>query len=591
MTGDRTAAGALELAAVRRRWRVLARGVDGAALRVALLSTYTIDPLVPHLGTALHDVGLPAHLSVGPYHQIAQQCLDDAGETAGTRPDVLVVAPRFEDLADHGDLLDIADAAWDATRRWRCALLFVLPAIGPARLGGAGDAGRPDGEAARAVSTREVLRLRLAGLPNVIVADADEAIRTVGAAQAYRPGMYRFARIPYGEEVFAVLGGQLAALLAARYRGACRLLVLDLDSLAGEDPAVALPALRVPLEALRRAGTRLAVRASLAESDAWQLLAAHLPVVTYRLDGWAVDARPPAAQLAGLAAATGVPLGQVALLTTTATAADAATATGAAADADAATVDDGSTWVRVPLGTDPDSWPAELAASGVGTVLPAAVLPDPRPAAGVLPDGGSHRWSEPARVGGAAQPAQSPAQARRAYIDGLRVQVVCRDVPEVAGSTLPDLVARAHDFTLGTLPVWPEPADPATLVFAARVSDRLGDYGTAAAVSMRCADAVCTVEVFSVSCPALGRGVEDVVLAEIVARARDRGCTDIVLPYRDTGRNRVTVDFLRGLADQHLDMPAGQHMPAGQRLDGPAGRPLLLRPVALAGPALSGGGR
>ena len=42
----------------RLRWPKLAREAPGDAVRVALLSTFTIDPLVPYLGTALADAGV-----------------------------------------------------------------------------------------------------------------------------------------------------------------------------------------------------------------------------------------------------------------------------------------------------------------------------------------------------------------------------------------------------------------------------------------------------------------------------------------------------------------------------------------------------
>src|SRR5947209_7025808 len=104
----------------RKRWREISRAPRPSALRVALLASYTIDPLAPYLGVLLEEAGHPAEIEIGPYNQIVQQCLDAASQTAATRPDVVVVSPRFEELAGQaGDLLAVADAAVAAVRRWR----------------------------------------------------------------------------------------------------------------------------------------------------------------------------------------------------------------------------------------------------------------------------------------------------------------------------------------------------------------------------------------------------------------------------------------------------------------------------------------
>lgn len=126
---------------LRSHWKKVRPRSGAATLDVALLASYTADPLVPYLGLRLHEAGIPAQLHVGPFNQIVQQCLDDDGEIGLLQPDVLVVLPRFEEFwarmpragePDTGlasDLLSLADVAVEAAGRWESCLLFVLPAI------------------------------------------------------------------------------------------------------------------------------------------------------------------------------------------------------------------------------------------------------------------------------------------------------------------------------------------------------------------------------------------------------------------------------------------------------------------------------
>src|SRR6185503_7224001 len=157
----------------------------------------------------------------GPFNQIMQECLGD-GEIARLRPDVVVVAPRFEEMGAAGrgwraDLLAVADAALDAAARWGGCLVFVLPALPETGQCGVSEAGLTSGVVAEATRAREALRARLGGRPDVCVADAEQAVRAVGNRRAHHPAMFRFAKVPYTEELFATLGEQLARLLALRF--------------------------------------------------------------------------------------------------------------------------------------------------------------------------------------------------------------------------------------------------------------------------------------------------------------------------------------------------------------------------------------
>src|SRR5215470_9994674 len=329
-------------AAVRTRRRGLQAAP--AVLTVGLLASYTIDPIEPYLHVALVDANLVPEIVVGPFNQIMPECLDDRGRMAGLAPDVLVVAPRWEEMPDgeeEGELLRLADAALEAADRRETCLVFVLPAL-PQHRAGVADAGHPDGVTAAATAARQRLRDRLAGRPHVLVADAEEAVRDVGALRAYHPGLHAFARIPYTEETFWRLGLGIARLLRVRFGGVSRATVLGGDILTSPYAEV----LRDPLLRLGEAGVRLAV-AALDDRDAFldALTSDWAPLAPYLVGEWTAKAgAEPLRAVAGR-------LGPSLLLTTDPELAGAANAI------------DGLE--PVLLGSAPETWPAELQEAGV----------------------------------------------------------------------------------------------------------------------------------------------------------------------------------------------------------------------------------
>src|SRR5580700_9034230 len=166
----------------RLAWQELAKSGRSAQLTLSLLSSFTINPIVPYLGLALEELGMPVEIGVGPYGQVVQECLDPASATAKATPDILVVWVRLEDLwagkplplddptAGYvEDLLEVVDAALTMTDRG-ATLVFVLPAVPELRPLGVGDAGNPRGVFAAAAAAREAARQRLAAAPGVLIA-------------------------------------------------------------------------------------------------------------------------------------------------------------------------------------------------------------------------------------------------------------------------------------------------------------------------------------------------------------------------------------------------------------------------------------
>lgn len=84
---------------------------------------------------------------------------------------------------------------------------------------------------------------------------------------------------------------------------------------------------------------------------------------------------------------------------------------------------------------------------------------------------------------------------------------------------------------------------------AVRVRDRFGDYGLVGAILFRAGGGTLTAETFLLSCRALGRHVENAMLAELARRGRALGCSRLEIPVVETARNVPLREFCAALAE------------------------------------------
>jgi FkbH-like protein/non-ribosomal peptide synthase protein (TIGR01720 family) len=517
----------------RLQWQQLSRQPQQADLRIALLASFTIDPLVPFLGVALANAGVQADIWVAPFNQVEVQCLDQHSATARFEPQLVVVYPRLEELwtgmqlplyvpADdyERDLLNLADACISASHRWQSELLFVLPAVPEARPAGVGDDGNPTGMLATASRARETVRKRLAGQAAVAVVDAESVLRTVGSRSAYRPDLLAAARIPFSDEYFELLAQRISRLVAARRAGP-PLIVVDSGSLAAEimPPVVGDMGVRSPLGALEEYLTEVSrLGASIALCNATQQVqaqfAARVPVAVSRDPDLA-----SADQIRELAVEHDTELEQIVFLSSRAS----------------ATEDVGQDLPQVRtvlLPPRPEFWVQALNDSGIVDQIPSAC---------------EDRLTS-------ASP--SPAAARVLTLDGflqrLRLDVECVPLALIDAEAAADLSRRAADFHLNgevwSADRWCERAKgDVGGCWGVTVRDRFGDHGLSGVIAAQRAATALLVDMWVLSCQVLGKNVECHVLGFLAGQARRWQCTTIEFDYRATGRNDVLRQFLARL--------------------------------------------
>jgi FkbH-like protein len=86
-------------------------------------------------------------------------------------------------------------------------------------------------------------------------------------------------------------------------------------------------------------------------------------------------------------------------------------------------------------------------------------------------------------------------------------------------------------------------ADANAEVIIAQLSDRFGDYGLIAVVVLRHDEEATNIDSLLMSCRALGRNVEEALIAFIEERARARGARRLVGFYHATAKNELVADL------------------------------------------------
>ncbi|ATL31770.1 type I polyketide synthase [Streptomyces formicae] len=151
------------------------------------------------------------------------------------------------------------------------------------------------------------------------------------------------------------------------------------------------------------------------------------------------------------------------------------------------------------------------------------------------------------------------------FLDGLELDVTVRPLTDEDSERAAQLVRRTNQFTLrarsadgGDLERWRQRGE----VWTASARDRFGDYGQIGLLAVRAEGGRLDVLAWTLSCRALGRGVEERLLQWLAGRAEELGCATVRLTAERTPRNapvRRLVAALGGSPDAPDD-PDAPHL-------------------------------
>jgi FkbH-like protein len=144
-----------------------------------------------------------------------------------------------------------------------------------------------------------------------------------------------------------------------------------------------------------------------------------------------------------------------------------------------------------------------------------------------------------------------------AYLRSLDMRIVFSSFDRTSRARVAQLINKSNQFNLTTrryteAEVAAAEADPDVLGLHARLIDTFGDNGIICVVICRPAEpGVWLIDTWLMSCRVLGRRVEQMVLREILLRARANGIATLRGAYRPTERNELVRDHYRKLGFVH----------------------------------------
>lgn len=195
---------------------------------LTLCGTYTLDPLANIVEYWSDFLGLGLGVRVAPYAQLFQQLLDPASELRRNQSGANAVLLRWTDLLPRGADAPTGHVIWSDVEARVSEVASALKSIGhrvPCLvLVGPSDHQNPVLE--RATSE---LQSRLAGTSSLFIEQGERAMRRYCIEQFHDPASDRFGHVPFTSQAMIALGTTIARWYAALVRSPMKVVAVDGD--------------------------------------------------------------------------------------------------------------------------------------------------------------------------------------------------------------------------------------------------------------------------------------------------------------------------------------------------------------------------
>jgi FkbH-like protein len=518
-------------------------------LRVAVLRSVTIEPLVPSLIAALAELGFAAEVRLGQLGALAQETLRDDSFVYAEAFDVCIVlvllehavpgvaSPGVSFTADTGT--EVVEQVARLAERFRGQVIACNMVTPEPRLAARFQAQSP----ARGRYVAAHVNHRLAGLAvshsNLAICDVESLAMEIGARAFWSPRDMASAMQPFSVEGLVRVGRRLAELCALARRTPVKCIVLDCDNtlwggIVGEDgltgiqlgetyPGSCYRYFQRQLLELSELGFLLAINSKNNEADVRAVFEQHPGMVLplERVAALRVNWQDKVANLTELAEELNIGLDSFLF------------------------IDDSEfelDYVRrqLPrvrcLRTPEQPWrlPELLADEALDRLRIATE---------------DRRKTEMYAQERQRERFKTQAGDLAAYLRGLDIHLTFEPFDPTRHLTrAAQLTQKTNQFNLTTRRY--SEADfralheRGALVYLASLRDRFGDYGRVALAVVQPADQAAALHVFLMSCRVIGRGIEESFLRLVMRRARQRGFERLEAEFIPSPRNAVCRDFL-----------------------------------------------
>ena len=522
-------------------------------VRIAIASSFTIDPLVAYVDLECRLLRLEPELHVSPFNTWEREMLGEGSALQRFDPQVVFLAAAADDLmpalaaslahelaAAGADAVDRLLAAAARFTSWSSAMLVVhglqtafRDPLGPA----SGRDGPGRGEVMAQLNTRLAEGLR--ALPNAYYLDLADVLARRGGGTLDNPKMRHMASMRLGEHVLGDVARSYAHFIAPLKGRTRKCIVVDLDNtlwggIVGEDgphgirlghasPGSEFREFQQYLLSLSRRGMLLAINSKNNAADALEVIRSHEAMVL-REDSFSAmrinwDRKPD--NMVSLAQELNIGLDALVFVDDN--------------EKERALMRHALPQVLTPeLPRDPARYRETLESLPELQVL--TVTNEDRARARQYAE---RRKREHLRV---------ESQTPEGYLESLGI---IAEMDLVSARTLPrvhQLFQRTNQFNLtgrryelGALGA--RAAETDWRIYLSQVTDRFGDHGLVAAALVRVGPEGWTIENFVMSCRVIGYGVEDALLARILGDAHGAHARCVVGEVIHTAKNAPAREF------------------------------------------------
>jgi len=538
-------------------------------VRIALLSSFTVDQLVPFLDLEVRRLRLEPSIYVGPFNGWAQEIYRPDSGLHGFDPELVFLAVGLDDLvpglaglmtaeALEAAAEDVLQTVTGAVRQLRASsdALIVVHGLHSAWSDPAGIARGAPARDAWVTRLDLDLRDRIEGMERTAYLPLRDVLVRRADGPVDDPKLRHLARMRLSEASVREVAAAQARYVAPAKGRTRKCVVLDLDNtlwggIVGEDgpdgirlgttaPGSEFVEFQHALKALTDRGILLAISSKNNPDDALEVIRSH-PYMVLREESFSalrINWLPKSENLAAIAEELNIGLDSLVFL------------------------DDNPKERELVRQMLPDVLVPDLPAD------PARYreLVDRMPELQTLVITNEDRQ----RTGFYHARRQREEVRERAtslgdYLASLAIEV---DVAPASASALPrihQLFQRTNQFNTTTrrydLAVLQGSADdPDARLLTAVVRDRFGDHGLVAAALVRMDAAECRIDSFLMSCRVIGYGVEDALLARIAAWGRSRGAAVLAGEFVRTAKNEPArtffsrTGFLQDAADGEVEI-------------------------------------
>lgn len=538
------------------RYEQLRGHVPLTACRLAILRSFTVEPVIPLLRAAAFANSIDLSVYVSPFNAYVQELLGGSSLYRFT-PDVTILAVQTRDIAPelwegYGELTDQTTKAagqrvtsayrnWIETFRAKSSSQLIVHNLELPALPNQGvlDAQRETGQAFAIQQVNQELRRIAGATTGVYIMDYDSLIARHGRSHWHDERKWLVARLPVAAENLVHLAKEWLRFINPLVGKICKALVTDLDNtlwggIVGEDgmkgiqlgpeyPGAAYQSLQRVMLDLYHRGIILAICSKNNPADAMEVLEKH-PGMLLRPEHFAalrINWHDKAENLRSIAAELNIGIDSLAFL------------------------DDNPVereWIRtalpevtiVEIGGDPMEFAGAVRCTPGFERL--ALSEEDR-------DRGKY-YAEQRRRLEFEREATTLEDFYRALAQEVKIAAVDSDSLVRAAQ----LTHKTNQFNLTTRRYNEQQIQELTAaaegrVYAVWVKDRFGDNGLVAVVITRDKDKICEIDTFLMSCRVVSRTVETAILSFLVDSARNRGIDRLQGWYLPTKKNELVKEF------------------------------------------------